>query len=246
MVLYGEEHPRGEDIGRVVEADLKGKRREMGGEGRADLLIVVGTSLSIPGTKRLVQEFGKVVGGGKLPEVGVKGGGGGKGRLKGLERVKTVLLNLTPLAKPAETEGVFDVFVQGDVQEFVREWVEKAVAAPPTPVKKRKPKPESPAVASLPFVLEPSSPCACSPFASSSLNPYPTPTSSIPSPAACLSDPDPDSPATCLVGILSSSVLATPPKRDRLSERSKAWAGVVLEGSPSKKPRHWAIVGDAD
>lgn len=141
VVLYGEEHPRGEDIGRVVERDLKGSRAKKGNggavesEGKADLLVVVGTSLVVPGMRTLVREFGRVVGGGKL--------GKAKGKKSAsLERAKTVLINLTPLAgvpgakgkakAAAEVEeGGFDVFIQGDVQTFVTEYLNMVHDPPP-------------------------------------------------------------------------------------------------------------------
>jgi len=192
VVLYGEPHPRGDDIGRVVERDMRGgkgrrkgrvaKKEESTGlesglgvsvaeagtvgsglegevavgeqeevnEGKADILIVVGTSLAIPGTKTIVREFGRAVGGGKikpplpsLDSTSALWSVGAKKKSKAgpnLERVKTILLNLTPLAKPAETEGIFDVFVQGDVQVFVEEYLAKARAVVPKPRVARKPK----------------------------------------------------------------------------------------------------------
>lgn len=54
VVLYNEEHSNGEGVGEAVRRDLLGR-------GGADLLIVVGTSLRVPGTKRIVREFSKAV-----------------------------------------------------------------------------------------------------------------------------------------------------------------------------------------
>ncbi len=48
MVLYGEENPNGDTIGRVVERDLR---------TGPDMVIVVGTGLKVPGARRLVREF---------------------------------------------------------------------------------------------------------------------------------------------------------------------------------------------
>lgn len=60
IVLYNEDHKDGEDVGNVVRKDLigtsKGRRCP-----QADLLLVVGTSLRVPGTKCIVQEFSKSV-----------------------------------------------------------------------------------------------------------------------------------------------------------------------------------------
>lgn len=53
VVLYGEPHPDGERVGTITQRDLMGPR--------PDLLLVVGTSLKVPGTKRLVRELAKVI-----------------------------------------------------------------------------------------------------------------------------------------------------------------------------------------
>lgn len=52
IVLYNEFHPDGEIIGTITEKDLK---------SRPDCLIVTGTTLKIPGVRRLVKEMAKVV-----------------------------------------------------------------------------------------------------------------------------------------------------------------------------------------
>ncbi|KAI5855970.1 Sir2 family histone deacetylase Hst4 [Tricharina praecox] len=52
IVLYNEFHPDAEAIGAVTEADIR---------ARPDALIVVGTSLKVPGVKRIVQEMCKSV-----------------------------------------------------------------------------------------------------------------------------------------------------------------------------------------
>ncbi|GAA5989014.1 hypothetical protein JCM11641_001115 [Rhodosporidiobolus odoratus] len=52
VVLYGEEHKDGERVGEITRRDLMG--------ARPDLLIVVGTTLKVKGTKRLVRELAKV------------------------------------------------------------------------------------------------------------------------------------------------------------------------------------------
>ena len=48
MVLYGEDNPNGDTIGKVAERDLR---------TGPDMVIVVGTGLKVPGAKRLVKEF---------------------------------------------------------------------------------------------------------------------------------------------------------------------------------------------
>lgn len=52
MVLYNEHNPDDEAIGAVVKADLR---------TRPDALIVVGTTLKIPGVKRIVKEMGAII-----------------------------------------------------------------------------------------------------------------------------------------------------------------------------------------
>lgn len=52
IVLYNEFHPDGEIIGTITEKDLKNK---------PDCLIITGTTLKIPGVRRLVKEMAKVV-----------------------------------------------------------------------------------------------------------------------------------------------------------------------------------------
>ncbi|QPG74365.1 hypothetical protein FOA43_001692 [Brettanomyces nanus] len=52
IVLYNEFHPDGEVIGNITESDLR---------ARPDCLIVTGTTLKIPGVRRLVKEMARVV-----------------------------------------------------------------------------------------------------------------------------------------------------------------------------------------
>ncbi|GMK59114.1 hypothetical protein CspeluHIS016_0701290 [Cutaneotrichosporon spelunceum] len=110
LVLYGEEHPQGEAIGSMMERDLRGTGPRGEREGRADLLLVAGTSLSIPGVKRMVKEMAK-----SLASRSVAGRSG-RGEREPLVRV--VYVNAEPPAKPAEWEGVFDVWARGDVQDL--------------------------------------------------------------------------------------------------------------------------------
>jgi NAD-dependent histone deacetylase SIR2 len=52
IVLYGEEHPNGELIGRCTSRDLRSK---------PDMLIIVGTSLKVTGIRKLVKDMAKAV-----------------------------------------------------------------------------------------------------------------------------------------------------------------------------------------
>ncbi|TGZ77238.1 DHS-like NAD/FAD-binding domain-containing protein [Ascodesmis nigricans] len=52
VVLYGEEHPNANEVGRLNEADIRAV---------PDMMIVLGTSLKVHGLKRMVREFAKAV-----------------------------------------------------------------------------------------------------------------------------------------------------------------------------------------
>ncbi|WWD18963.1 hypothetical protein CI109_103420 [Kwoniella shandongensis] len=135
VVLYGEEHPQGEQIGSQVQKDLKS----------VDMLLVAGTSLSIPGVKRIVKEMAKAARSRKVK---------GKGRSKGEILCRTVFVNDEAPSKGSEWEGVFDYWVQGDVQLFISDYLENSEyettttsttttttsvsGTPRTPTKKRK------------------------------------------------------------------------------------------------------------
>ncbi|OCF39050.1 hypothetical protein I317_07156 [Kwoniella heveanensis CBS 569] len=102
VVLYGEEHPQGDLIGQVVERDLKS----------VDALMVAGTSLSVPGVKRIVKEMSKVIHSKPARKKGKKAGG------------SVVYVNDEAPGKSAEWKGIFDYFVQGDIQAFVIDHLE--------------------------------------------------------------------------------------------------------------------------
>ncbi|KAF5367076.1 hypothetical protein D9758_003911 [Tetrapyrgos nigripes] len=139
VVLYNEEHKDGEGVGEIVSRDLMGSKGKVG----ADLLLVVGTSLKVPGTKRMVREFAKAVhsrGSGAKDTEKEKD----KGKEKGKEReeskstssspgpskeedanqqsaqqpLKALYLNLDFPVPTREWEGVFDAWIQGDAQSF--------------------------------------------------------------------------------------------------------------------------------
>lgn len=113
VVFYGEEHPSGHLIGSVLERDL----RKVSG---ADLLVVAGTSLVIPGVKRMVKEISKAL------------------RTRYSTKLRSIFINHDP--PPAEFDGIFDLWIIGDVQRFVDKWVETQGDLPPTPRKTPKPK----------------------------------------------------------------------------------------------------------
>lgn len=91
MVLYNEENPDAEAIGAVTEADLK---------TRPDCVIVVGTSLKIPGVKRIVREMCSVT-------QDIRGG-------------TTIWINRDEPPPGREFEGLFDLIVKGSCEKVAR------------------------------------------------------------------------------------------------------------------------------
>lgn len=92
MVLYNEHNPDEEAIGTVVTADLR---------ARPDAVIVVGTSMEIPGVKRIVREMCGVV----------------RGRKDGL----AVWINRGPPPIGKEFEDCWDLVVAGDCDKVARQ-----------------------------------------------------------------------------------------------------------------------------
>lgn len=89
MVLYNEENPDADAIGAVTEADLK---------SRPDAVIVVGTSLKIPGVRRIVREMCSVT-------RDMRGG-------------VTIWINSDEPPTGPQFDGIFDIIVQGDCQRL--------------------------------------------------------------------------------------------------------------------------------
>ena len=144
VVLYNELHKDGEGVGEVVRRDLVGGSKGKGRSG-ADVLLVVGTSLRVPGTKRMVREFSKAVrsrGSGSskdLPDATPKctpiPSPSPRRSLEsrdGCPPIKSIYLNFDFPVPTREWEGVFDAWVQGDAQTFAHllmDEVAKEVAA---------------------------------------------------------------------------------------------------------------------
>ncbi|WRT68273.1 uncharacterized protein IL334_005249 [Kwoniella shivajii] len=99
VILYGEEHPQGDLIGSIVEKDLKS----------VDCLLVIGTSLSVPGVKRIVKEMskstkarkGKVILVNDEYPKGLNGAGSGGG----------------------DWRDIFDFWLQIDIQSFIKDYL---------------------------------------------------------------------------------------------------------------------------
>ncbi|KAH9928339.1 DHS-like NAD/FAD-binding domain-containing protein [Fomitopsis serialis] len=128
VVLYNEMHKDGEEVGDVVRRDLIGSSKGKGRAG-ADLLLVVGTSLRVPGTKRIVREFSKAVHARDTPAneststVGLATPTPSPRRSPADEEeqpIRAVYLNLDFPVPTREWEGVFDVWIRGDAQELAR------------------------------------------------------------------------------------------------------------------------------
>ncbi|KAI0711937.1 DHS-like NAD/FAD-binding domain-containing protein [Cerioporus squamosus] len=133
VVLYNEDHKDGEEVGNVVRKDLMGSAKGKGRAG-ADLLLVVGTSLRVPGTKRIVREFSKAVRSrhaamnAPADEPSTSAHGlvtptPSPRRSPAADEeppVRTIYLNLDFPVPTREWDGVFDVWIRGDAQTFAR------------------------------------------------------------------------------------------------------------------------------
>ncbi|KAJ2497345.1 NAD-dependent deacetylase hst3 [Coemansia sp. RSA 1972] len=95
IVLYNEMHPQGELIGSLNEYDLK---------RRPDLLIVIGTSLKIPGIKRMIREMSRCVH--DSAQRTQRAGAG-----------KVIFINRDE--PPRGWDDVFDYFIEGDADAAV-------------------------------------------------------------------------------------------------------------------------------
>ena len=95
IVLYGDTfHPAADEITAVANRDMR----------KIDLLLVVGTSLRIPGTKDIVRNFSA--------QLSTKGNGGGSS-------IRSILINAEKVSGAGQSEKYFDAWVEGDCQQFV-------------------------------------------------------------------------------------------------------------------------------
>ena len=156
VVLYNEDHKDGEHVGEVVRKDLTGS------SPRADLLLVVGTSLRVPGTKRIVREFSKAVrlratkananannatveGDSQTPTSSPR-----RTPVAGEGPITSVYLNFDFPVPTRDWEGVFDVWLKGDAQRFasaIKEELEKADAAKEAALERKRKREEAAAEA---------------------------------------------------------------------------------------------------
>ncbi|KAF8149838.1 DHS-like NAD/FAD-binding domain-containing protein, partial [Crassisporium funariophilum] len=162
VVLYNEAHKDGEGVGEVVQKDLIGSSKGKGRSG-ADLLLVVGTSLRVPGTKRMVREFAKAVRSrgvsspSKDGETSTSTSGPTtpapsprRSPTADEEPIpKAVYLNLDFPVPTREWEGVFDAWIQGDAQQFaeiLQVEIEKEAKAKEVAVEKKRKRDEEAAL----------------------------------------------------------------------------------------------------
>ena len=157
VVLYNEDHKDGEHVGEVVRKDLTGS------SPRADLLLVVGTSLRVPGTKRIVREFSKAVrlratkantNSNNVPADGDLQAPTSSPRRSSTTNdegpITSVYLNLDFPVPTREWEGVFDVWLKGDAQNFamaIKAELEKADAAKEAALERKRKREEAAAEA---------------------------------------------------------------------------------------------------
>ncbi|EGN99156.1 hypothetical protein SERLA73DRAFT_182004 [Serpula lacrymans var. lacrymans S7.3] len=163
VVLYNEMHKDGEDVGEVVRRDLVGGAKGKGRSG-ADVLLVVGTSLRVPGTKRIVREFAKAVKArgtaaakdacaqvSMEPTTPIPSPRRSPESLTTEERpIKSIYLNLDFPVPTREWEGVFDAWVQGDAQDFASildDEIEKEAAAKEAAIERKRKREENAALA---------------------------------------------------------------------------------------------------
>jgi NAD-dependent histone deacetylase SIR2 len=98
IILYGEEHPHGIDIGHACRCDSS-----------LDFLLVVGTSLKVPGTAHLIKEFSR--------------------KLHSNQLENSIYINKTPPS--TRWQNTFDVFIEGDCQIFAKSLRQSLVSSPP-------------------------------------------------------------------------------------------------------------------
>lgn len=126
VVLYGEEHKEAARVGEIAERDLTKA-------ARPDFLIVAGTTLKIPGVKKLVKELTKVI----KPETtlsGIETPVHHEGQIcndamaidvataqvsqAASSMPKVIFVNNDSPNPESVWSSVFDTFVQGDIQAF--------------------------------------------------------------------------------------------------------------------------------
>lgn len=123
VVLYGEEHKQAARVGEIAEKDLLKA-------ARPDFLIVAGTTLKIPGVKKMVKELAKVIQSGTASEImpdTVTGedpksihlqSSHPPGAVEKKWEPRVIFVNNEAPNPESTWNSVFDTFVQGDIQAF--------------------------------------------------------------------------------------------------------------------------------
>lgn len=117
IVLYNEHHVYGEMIANLVERDCK----EWSGQtssSRVDFLLVAGTSLKIPGIKSLIRELAGAV---RLGQHMSAISNTKESSQREHRVVRTAYLNFDFCGSARDWEGIFDVWISGDVQTVAQQ-----------------------------------------------------------------------------------------------------------------------------
>jgi NAD-dependent SIR2 family protein deacetylase len=101
VVLYGEDHARGEDIAEIWKKDI----------GVADLLLVVGTSMKVDGIQTMIRTFAQSI--------------SRKHGKKKAPFLSSIYLN-TELSSQQRWSNVFDCWVKGDCELFAKTLLERS------------------------------------------------------------------------------------------------------------------------
>ena len=117
VVLYGEEHTSAARVGEITSRDLIKS-------ARPDYLIVAGTTLKIPGVKKLVRELSRLVKQLNQYETQAMDKEGnvieGKWITQTNWKPRVLFVNRDPPQPEKTWSGIFDYHIGGDVQDFAR------------------------------------------------------------------------------------------------------------------------------
>lgn len=114
VVLYGEEHKQASRVGEITEKDLLKS-------ARPDFLIVAGTTLKIPGVKKLVRELSRLVkqlNEFEEQEKDAEGNGTGVWHKRVTHVPRVIFMNMEAPTPEKSWNDVFDIHLQGDIQTF--------------------------------------------------------------------------------------------------------------------------------
>jgi NAD-dependent SIR2 family protein deacetylase len=104
IILYDEEHPQGEDIANAENSDIC----------QGDFLLVVGTSLKIPGTQTFVRKFAKILHDNSTTK-----------STKNSKKLPQVIYLNDCFTNQSAWKSTFDGWVEADCEEFARTGLKK-------------------------------------------------------------------------------------------------------------------------